>query len=141
MGMINISRLPTPHSVLPPSSKLSFLLGVAPSAQSRTAGGGGGLQNNLCYKIKRKGMVFETFNLDAEPGDPGEGGGGKKEEVRKKLKVKPDLEEDEGGDIGKGRAIRFSGVVEVGIEGESDTKKFPPSVGKKGILKSRDLDF
>ncbi|KAG9222987.1 hypothetical protein CCMSSC00406_0000324 [Pleurotus cornucopiae] len=64
-GLLHIHTLPAPHTLLPPSDKLSVLRGLSPSAVS--AGGGSG-ENNLAFKCTRKRLIFETLHLDVEGG-------------------------------------------------------------------------
>ena len=62
-GLVQISALPAPHTVLAPSDKLSTLRGLL-SSPSGTGGG----ENNLAFKCMRKRMIFETLHLDLEGG-------------------------------------------------------------------------
>ena len=62
-GLVQISALPAPHTVLAPSDKLSTLRGLFASPS-----GVGGGENNLGFKCMRKRMVFETLHLDSEGG-------------------------------------------------------------------------
>ena len=62
-GLVEISALPAPHTVLAPSDKLSTLRGLL-SSPSGTGGG----ENNLAFKCMRKRMMFETLHLDLEGG-------------------------------------------------------------------------
>lgn len=67
--MVRIHCLPSPHTLLPPSDKLSILRGVHASSSSDASfvvGGGG--ENNLAFKCTRKKLVFETLHLDVEGG-------------------------------------------------------------------------
>ncbi|PBK77009.1 PAXNEB-domain-containing protein [Armillaria solidipes] len=63
-GLVEIRRLPAPHTLLSPSDKFSTLRGLSSSAMS--SGGGG--ENNLAFKCTRKRLVFETLHLDVEGG-------------------------------------------------------------------------
>lgn len=62
-GLVHISTLPAPHTVLAPSDKLSTLRGLLASPS-----GAGGGENNLAFKCMRKRMIFETLHLDLEGG-------------------------------------------------------------------------
>lgn len=62
-GLVEISALPAPHTVLAPSDKLSTLRGLLTSPS-----GTGGGENNLAFKCMRKRMIFETMHLDLEGG-------------------------------------------------------------------------
>jgi len=62
-GLVQISALPAPHTVLVPSDKLSTLRGLS----SPPPGAGGG-ENNLAFRCMRKRMIFETLHLDLEGG-------------------------------------------------------------------------
>jgi len=62
-GLVQISALPAPHTVLAPSDKLSTLRGLL-SSPSGTGGG----ENNIAFKCMRKRMIFETLHLDLEGG-------------------------------------------------------------------------
>ncbi|KZT44587.1 hypothetical protein SISSUDRAFT_971978, partial [Sistotremastrum suecicum HHB10207 ss-3] len=61
-GLFHIHRLPTPHSLVPPSDRFSQLRGIANSAN------GGGGENNLAFKSTRKRLVIETLHLDVDGG-------------------------------------------------------------------------
>ncbi|KAK0198657.1 PAXNEB-domain-containing protein [Armillaria mellea] len=63
-GLVEIRRLPAPHTLLSPSDKFSTLRGLSSSTMS--SGGGG--ENNLAFKCTRKRLVFETLHLDVEGG-------------------------------------------------------------------------
>lgn len=63
-GLLQILRLPAPHTILPASDKYSTLRGLSSSAG--TMGGSG--ENNLAFKCMRKRLIFETLHLDLEGG-------------------------------------------------------------------------
>lgn len=63
-GMIHVHSSPSPHTLLPPSHKLSVLRGL--SSSSNQVGGGG--ENNLAFRCTRKRFIVETLHLDAEGG-------------------------------------------------------------------------
>lgn len=63
-GMLHIYSSPSPHTLLPPSHKLSVLRGLASS--SNQVGGGG--ENNLAFRCTRKRFIVETLHLDVEGG-------------------------------------------------------------------------
>lgn len=65
--MVRIHALPSPHTLLPASDKLSILRGVQASSSSDGSFVGGG-ENNLAFKCTRKKLVFETLHLDVEGG-------------------------------------------------------------------------
>jgi len=56
-GLVEIHRLPAPHTLSPPSDRLSSLRGLGRSGE-----------NNLAFKCTRKRLVFETLHLDVEGG-------------------------------------------------------------------------
>lgn len=62
-GLLDISLLPTPCSLVPASVKMSVLRGLAAGASS--SAGAGGMENNLAFRLKRKRLVIETLHLDA----------------------------------------------------------------------------
>ncbi|OAX44807.1 PAXNEB-domain-containing protein [Rhizopogon vinicolor AM-OR11-026] len=63
-GLLQILRLPAPHTILPASDKHSTLRGL--SSAAGTMGGSG--ENNLAFKCMRKRLIFETLHLDLEGG-------------------------------------------------------------------------
>ena len=63
-GLLQILRLPSPHTILPASDKCSTLRGM--SSAAGTMGGSG--ENNLAFKCMRKRLIFETLHLDLEGG-------------------------------------------------------------------------
>lgn len=67
-GLLDISLLPTPNSLVPASVKMSVLRGLAPGSAS--SAGAGGMENNLAFRLKRKRLVIETLHLDV--GEEGE---------------------------------------------------------------------
>ncbi|KIM48024.1 hypothetical protein M413DRAFT_439717 [Hebeloma cylindrosporum] len=56
-GLVEIHRLPAPHTQSPPSDRFSTLRGLGTSGE-----------NNLAFKCTRKRLVFETLHLDVEGG-------------------------------------------------------------------------
>src|SRR5882757_3050142 len=62
-GLVQISSLPAPHTVLAPSDRFSTLRGIL-----STPSGGGRGENNLAFKCMRKRLIFETLHLDLEGG-------------------------------------------------------------------------
>ena len=79
-GLLDVSLLPTPCSLVPASVKMSVLRGLA--AGSAASGGAGGINNNLAFRLKRKRLVIETLHLDA--GEEAEtGSSGKQEKAQK----------------------------------------------------------
>ncbi|KAH7883766.1 PAXNEB-domain-containing protein [Phlebopus sp. FC_14] len=63
-GLLQIHKLPAPHTILPTSDKYSILRGLSSSAGANVGGG----ENNLAFKCMRKRLVFETMHLDLEGG-------------------------------------------------------------------------
>lgn len=63
-GLVQVHKLPTPHSVIPTSDKCSTLRGLSSSAAASIGTG----ENNLAFKCMRKRLVFETMHLDFEGG-------------------------------------------------------------------------
>ncbi|KAI6044999.1 PAXNEB-domain-containing protein [Pisolithus marmoratus] len=63
-GLVQIHKLPAPHTILPASDKYSTLRGLSSSAG---ANGGSG-ENNLAFKCTRKRLILETIHLDVEGG-------------------------------------------------------------------------
>lgn len=63
-GLLQILKLPAPHTILPASDKYSTLRGL--SSAAGTMGGSG--ENNLAFKCMRKRLIFETLHLDLEGG-------------------------------------------------------------------------
>ena len=62
-GILHIQTLPAPHTLLPPSDRLSTVRGL-----SASGGAAGGSENNITFKSTRKRLVFETLHLDIEGG-------------------------------------------------------------------------
>ncbi|GAA96217.1 hypothetical protein E5Q_02881 [Mixia osmundae IAM 14324] len=65
-GLLHVTTLPAVNSLVPSSTKLSVLRGLA--AGSAASSGAGGLDNNLAFRLKRKRFVIETLHLDVEGG-------------------------------------------------------------------------
>lgn len=63
-GLVQIHKLPAPHSVVPTSDKYSTLRGLSSSAAASIGTG----ENNLAFKCMRKRLIFETMHLDFEGG-------------------------------------------------------------------------
>ncbi|KAF8140080.1 PAXNEB-domain-containing protein [Boletus edulis] len=63
-GLVQIHKLPTPHSILSTSDKFSTLRGLSSSAAANIGTG----ENNLAFRCVRKRLVFETMHLDLEGG-------------------------------------------------------------------------
>lgn len=66
-GLLTLHSFPTSHALLPPTLRHSALLGVSQSATNERGGGGAG-ENNLGFRVKRKGLVVETAHLGIEGG-------------------------------------------------------------------------
>jgi elongator complex protein 4 len=66
-GLLTLHSYPTSHALLPPTLRHSTLLGVSQSATNERGGGGAG-ENNLGFRVKRKGLVVETAHLGIEGG-------------------------------------------------------------------------
>lgn len=66
-GLLTLHSFPTSHTLLPPTLRHSTLLGVSQSATNERGGGGAG-ENNLGFRVKRKGLVIETAHLGIEGG-------------------------------------------------------------------------
>ncbi|KZT55506.1 hypothetical protein CALCODRAFT_455395 [Calocera cornea HHB12733] len=66
-GILQLQKLPSLNSLVPPSDKLSTLrgLGQVGKGDGHTHGGG---ENNLSFRCKRRHFVIETLNLDVEGG-------------------------------------------------------------------------
>jgi len=56
-GLVSLHKLPSPHTLSPPSDRFSTLRGLGSSGE-----------NNLAFKCTRKRLVFETLHLDVEGG-------------------------------------------------------------------------
>jgi elongator complex protein 4 len=158
-GLLHLHSPFTLHSLSPPSSKLSTLVG-------------GGRFNNLAFKLKRKAFVVETMHLDVEGGvgerrtKPVESVvGGKAGEVKEmeegKLQVHGkgcghdhgggELEKAEGGGGGKVRigveeegggssgGVRFGGLDE--DEEKRKEEKAAAAKPRKSALKKRSVGF
>lgn len=65
-GLVHVLRLPTTSSMLPPSTKLSVLRGLATHGSG--GGGAGGMDNNLAFRVKRRRFAIETLHLDVGGG-------------------------------------------------------------------------
>ncbi|KAG1715633.1 hypothetical protein ID866_1515 [Astraeus odoratus] len=63
-GLVQILRLPAPHTILAASDKYSTLRGLSSSAGANAGSG----ENNLAFKCTRKRLIFETMHLDVEGG-------------------------------------------------------------------------
>jgi len=63
-GLVEIHKLPAPHSILPTSDKSSTLRGLSSSAAANIGTG----ENNLAFRCMRKRLIFETMHLDLEGG-------------------------------------------------------------------------
>ncbi|KAG9314531.1 PAXNEB-domain-containing protein [Chiua virens] len=63
-GLVQIQKLPAPHSIIPTSDKYSTLRGLSSSAAANIGAG----ENNLAFKCTRKRLIFETMHLDVEGG-------------------------------------------------------------------------
>ncbi|KIJ68240.1 hypothetical protein HYDPIDRAFT_81444 [Hydnomerulius pinastri MD-312] len=63
-GLLQIYKLPAPHTILPASDKYSILRGLSSSAGANVGSG----ENNLAFKCMRKRLIFETMHLDLEGG-------------------------------------------------------------------------
>ncbi|KAG8219967.1 PAXNEB-domain-containing protein [Butyriboletus roseoflavus] len=63
-GLVQIHKLPAPHSIIPTSDKCSTLRGLSSSAGASIGTG----ENNLAFKCMRKRLIFETMHLDFEGG-------------------------------------------------------------------------
>lgn len=63
-GILQILKLPAPHTILPASDKYSTLRGLSSAAGAM----GGSGENNLAFKCMRKRLIFETLHLDLEGG-------------------------------------------------------------------------
>lgn len=66
-GLLTLHSFPTSHALVPPTLRHSTLLGVSQSATNERGGGGAG-ENNLGFRVKRKGLVVETAHLGIEGG-------------------------------------------------------------------------
>lgn len=145
-GIVRIHSLPCPHTLLPPSDKLSMLRGLHASSSSDASfvvGGGG--ENNLAFKCTRKKLVFETLHLDVE------GGVGerrtKASEVSKS-KISPTPKEDvispnstkapdDVIDIGQHQHPHADvATVEIGLDGQSNGLAQNPNLQKKKAKKT-----
>lgn len=68
-GLVHVLRLPTTSSMVPPSTKLSVLRGLATQkGGAGGAGGAGGMENNLAFRVKRRKFAIETLHLDVGGG-------------------------------------------------------------------------
>jgi elongator complex protein 4 len=65
-GLLHLLSLPAPHTLAPPSDRLSTLRGLSSAGATSSPGGGG--ENNLAFRCTRKRLVFETLHLDLEGG-------------------------------------------------------------------------
>ncbi|KAF5337431.1 hypothetical protein D9611_003354 [Ephemerocybe angulata] len=63
-GIVHITALPSPSTLVAPSDRFSTLRGLASSA----SGFGGSGENNLAFKCTRKRLIFETLHLDLDGG-------------------------------------------------------------------------
>lgn len=63
-GLVQIHKLPAPHSILPTSDKSSTLRGLSSTAAASIGTG----ENNLAFRCMRKRLIFETMHLDLEGG-------------------------------------------------------------------------
>ncbi|KAF8845257.1 PAXNEB-domain-containing protein [Paxillus ammoniavirescens] len=63
-GLLQIHKLPAPHTILSASDKYSTLRGLSSSAGASVGSG----ENNLAFKCMRKRLIFETMHLDLEGG-------------------------------------------------------------------------
>ncbi|KAL4068230.1 Elongator complex protein 4 [Scleroderma yunnanense] len=63
-GLVQVLKLPAPHTILPGSDKYSMLRGLASSAGANAGSG----ENNLAFKCTRKRLIIETMHLDLEGG-------------------------------------------------------------------------
>lgn len=63
-GLVQVHKLPAPHTLLPPSDKYSTLRGLSSSAGA-SAGSG---ENNLAFRCTRRRFIIETMHLDVEGG-------------------------------------------------------------------------
>ncbi|KZO96013.1 hypothetical protein CALVIDRAFT_598707 [Calocera viscosa TUFC12733] len=66
-GIVQLLKLPSLNSLVPPSDKLSTLRGLGQAAKGDGHHRGGG-ENNLAFRCKRRHFVIETLNLDVEGG-------------------------------------------------------------------------
>lgn len=66
-GLLHVHTLPVMGSLLPASTKLSVLRGLAPGASA--SAGAGGMDNNLAFRLKRRRFVIETMHLDIGGGE------------------------------------------------------------------------
>ena len=65
-GLIHVRALPSLNSLVPASTKMSVLRGLAAGSGATT--GAGGMENNLAFRLKRRRFVIETLHLDVEGG-------------------------------------------------------------------------
>jgi len=63
-GMVEIHRMPAPHTVAYPSDRYSTLRGLSASAGMAVGSG----ENNVGFRCTRKRLVVETMHLEAEGG-------------------------------------------------------------------------
>lgn len=63
-GLVQIHKLPAPHTILPASDKYSTLRGLSSSAGANAGSG----ENNLAFRCTRKRLILETIHLDVEGG-------------------------------------------------------------------------
>ncbi|KAI6134010.1 PAXNEB-domain-containing protein [Pisolithus croceorrhizus] len=63
-GLVQIHKLPAPHTILSASDKYSTLRGLSSSAGANAGSG----ENNLAFKCTRKRLILETIHLDVEGG-------------------------------------------------------------------------
>lgn len=63
-GMVEIHRMPAPHTLAYPSDRYSTLRGLSASAGIAVGSG----ENNVGFRCTRKRLVVETMHLEAEGG-------------------------------------------------------------------------
>lgn len=70
-GALRVFRTPSIGTLTNPSLRASVLRGMGAGSAShpgRGAGGAGGGENNLAFKVRRKRLVIDTLHLDIEGG-------------------------------------------------------------------------
>ncbi|KAI5476000.1 elongator complex protein 4 [Pseudohyphozyma bogoriensis] len=117
-GLLRIPKLPSLGSLVPPSVKLSVLRGLG-------GGDGGGMENNLGFRVKRRRFIIETVGGDEPVGGEAPKPKQKEKEERKEVELEGELKPR-----AKPAAVRFEGEKD---EGAKKTK--PKSVS--AVMHSR----